>query len=242
MVKLACILLIRWIADIEPVCVELQGLITEKPAISLLNWDIALRIRWIEGRLEDYYVQVADIASQLAWVVAALKEPPSTTISFTRARIEYLQDTESFCPYFQIAHEGASSQLLGDGEDTCWHQLFTGLNVAVGFPVPERPEKMGGVELPLFLMMTFANIDYPVAYREGFVLKGWQNALFPIRADSGSCLSKTVSTLQWHLFRSAKERLYMAEERGNILFFITFQPPTGILTILLHFKDLGFSV
>ncbi|CAH0022661.1 unnamed protein product [Clonostachys rhizophaga] len=196
----------------EPVCVELRGWIAEKPATSLSNrGDITLRIRWIEGRLEDYYVQVADIASQLAWVVAALKEPPSTTVSFTRARIEYLQDKESFCPYFQIAHEDASSQLLGDGEDTCWHQLFTELNVAVGFPVPERPEKMGGVELPLPLMTTFANIGYPVAYRDGFILKGWQNALFPIRTDSDSCLSKAVSNLQWHLFRSAKERLYMTE-------------------------------
>jgi hypothetical protein len=107
------------------------------------------------------------------------------------------------------------TQDKGQEEDngTCWHQIFTGLNVAVGFPIPHRPDGMRGVELPFSIMTTFAGCGFPVAYKGGFVLKGWQNALFPVRVNSGLRDFKEVSSVQWHLFRSERHRLYMAEAK-----------------------------
>ncbi|KAI1206729.1 uncharacterized protein F4807DRAFT_438041 [Annulohypoxylon truncatum] len=70
---------------------------------------------------------------------------------------------------------------------------------------------MCGLELPLSVMISFARVEYPIEYKSGYVLKGWENALFPIHTDSESDLSGTPSAIQWHLFTSEKNRLYMIE-------------------------------
>lgn len=143
--------------------------------------------------MEEYYVLVADVASQLAWIVAALKEPPQEGLSFSRAKIEDpfptgepSRNDEDRCSSFQIVHGDALDQGLEEDNGTCWHQLFTGLNVAVGFPIPHRPNRMRGVELPFSLITTFAGVGYSVAYKGGFVLKGRENGLFQIWTDSDS--------------------------------------------------------
>jgi len=72
--------------DAEPVCIELQGKVY-KSAAPLAQFNVAILVKWIEGRTKDYDALVADIASQLAWTVATFKEP-SDGITFSRAKIE----------------------------------------------------------------------------------------------------------------------------------------------------------
>lgn len=200
------------------VCVELRGRLNDKSAASLSKCNVAIRVQWIKGRMEEYYHLIADVASQLAWIVAAFKQPPEDGLSFTSAKIEdsfpmgdLSQDGQDRCSVFRIEHTDSLDQCLKDG--TCWHPLFTGLNVAVGFPTPHRPDGMHGVELPLSILTTFSGCGYAVAYKDGFVLKGWQNALFPVRTDSDSGALRAASALQWHLFKSERHRLYIAEAK-----------------------------
>jgi hypothetical protein len=121
--------------------------------------------------------------------VATFKKPPEEGLSFSRAEIKdpfptgdpgSRNDKES-CSNFRIMHDDTPVQGLEEEDGTCWHQLFTGLNVAVGLRIPPRPDAMRGVELPFSLMTAFAGIGYPVAYKGGFVLKRRKNALFPYR-------------------------------------------------------------
>ncbi|PQE10546.1 hypothetical protein CJF31_00009284 [Rutstroemia sp. NJR-2017a BVV2] len=205
--------------DTEPLCIELQGQLNDKSPESLSKCNVAIRIQWIQGRVEDYYALVADIASQLSWIVAAFKEPPQDRLSFSRAKIEKIRDPfqndEDRCSNFLIVHEDALDQRLEEENGSCWHQIFEGLNVAVGFPIPHRPGRMRGVELPFSLMTTFAGVGYPVAYERGFVLKGRKNALFPVQTEPDSGTIGEASAIQWHLFRSKMPRLYMEEAKDR---------------------------
>jgi hypothetical protein len=199
---------------------ELRGQLINDLAVISSNCHVTIGVQWIMGKTKEYYDLVVEVAEQLRWIVASFKEPPEEGLSFTRANIEYpfpaevlSWNDEDRCPKFEIVYNDASDQELGDDNGICWHQPFTGLNVAVGFPIPHRPDGMRGVELPFFLMTAFAGVGYSVAYKGGFVLKGWQNALFPTRTDSNLDLSGAASAIQWHLFRSKRHRLYMMEAK-----------------------------
>jgi hypothetical protein len=203
--------------DAEPICVELQCQLNDKPPESLSKCNVTIRIHLIQGRVDDYYGLVTDIASQLSWIVAAFKEPPQDRLSFSGAKIEKIRDPsqndEYRCSNFLIVHDDAPDQLLEEDNGSCWHQTFEGLNVAVGFPIPPRPDGMRGVELPFSLMTTFAGVGYPVAYERGFVLKGRKNALFPVQTEPDSGRIGEASAIQWHLFRSKMPWLYMEEAK-----------------------------
>ncbi|KAF2174672.1 hypothetical protein K469DRAFT_756644 [Zopfia rhizophila CBS 207.26] len=227
--------------DAEPVCIELQAQLCDEFAAPLSKCNVAIRVQWVGGRMEEYYVLVADVASQLAWIVASFKEPPDKGLSFTRAKIEDQTPTgdptwndENRSAKFWVLHDNALDMAMEEDYGRCWHQLFTGLNVAVGFPIPTRPQGMLGVELPLSVMTSFAGVSYPVAYKGGFVLKGWRNALFPVRTDQDFALSETPSALQWHLLVGNKRpRLYMAEAKETepkLLPFGTKLSPTEFCT------------
>jgi hypothetical protein len=180
----------------EPGCIQLQGELDGKSAAPLSN--VAIRVQWIKGTMEEFYDLVADVASELAWIVAAFKKPPEEGLSFSRSEIKETfptgrNDKES-CSNFRIVHDDI--QGLEEEDGTCWHKLFTRLNVAVGFRIPPRPDAMRGVELPLSLMTAFAGIGYPVAYKGGFVLKGRKNALFPYQTHPGFGTIGEASAIQ----------------------------------------------
>ena len=220
-------------------CIELQGNVY-KSAAPLAQFNVAILVKWIEGKTKDYDALVADIASQLAWTVAAFREP-SDDITFSRAKIEDSfamtdpsENDEDCYSNVSIGHDDYLDQSPEGDEGKCWHKIFTAVNIAVGFPIPNRPDGMHGVELPFSLMTTFAGVGYPVEYKGGYVLKGEKNALFPVRMGSDSDSIVETSVVQWHLFGTRRSRLFMAEakERDPTL------RPVG--TSLNELSPLGF--
>ncbi|GLA14399.1 hypothetical protein AnigIFM62618_000778 [Aspergillus niger] len=196
-----------------PLCVELQGQLSDKNDAS----DVAIQVRLVEGKMEDYKCLVANIGSQLAWIEATFQDSPKEGLAFSRARItnsfptkeQPQYDKDSFL-IFRIGHAYVPDPSLRDGEARCWHELFTGFNVAFGFKIPYRGKGMRGVELPFSLLTTFGCVSYPVRFKGGFVIKGHKTALLPHRV-SGSGLPGKISAVQWHLFVTRKPRLYMEE-------------------------------
>ncbi|CAN6674901.1 hypothetical protein TRVA0_071S00166 [Trichomonascus vanleenenianus] len=200
--------------DTETTCIELQGSLDNQSSTPLPKRDVVIRVRWIEGCMRNYFILVAAVASQLAWIVATFKEPPEDDISFSSAKIEgpltHFQDDEDNSSIFRIKCEDAQDTGPKKKDDsTCWHKLFTACNVAVGFSIPERPRRMRGLELPFSVMATFAHCSYPVEYKGGYVLKGWYNALFPVRINWSKGASMPPSAVQWHLFTGERYRLHM---------------------------------
>jgi hypothetical protein len=201
--------------DDESACIELLGQLNDSATSPLNGCNVAIRARRVKGALSEYYALLAVVASQLAWFVAAFKKPSKECLSFTRATLDFAPDIFSRneavpCLDLCIVSDDITDHMPED-KGSCWNQIFTGLNVAVGFSIPPRPHQMFGVEVPLAVMTAFAEVEYPVAYKKGYVLKGWQNALFPVHTNPSFGLP--ASALQWHLFRSKRHRLYMAEAK-----------------------------
>ncbi|CAN6674902.1 hypothetical protein TRVA0_071S00188 [Trichomonascus vanleenenianus] len=204
--------------DTGTTCIELQGSLDNQSSTSLSEREVVIQVRRIEGSMRDYFIQVAGVASKLAWIVAAFKDPPEDDISFSSAKIEgplpHFQTDKDRSLIFRIKCEDAQDVGPKKKDDsTCWHKLFTACNVAVGFRIPERPRGMRGVELPFPVMATFASCNYPVKYKGGFVFEGWVNALFPVRINWGKRASIPPSAVQWHLFTTERHRLYMEEAK-----------------------------
>lgn len=209
-----------------------------------------IQVRSVQSTGDNYYRLVADIVSELAWITTACRPPlRDDVVSFIRADIEWLPNIDNMGVSREIfcisCQDDTSAQVPRENDSTCWHQLFAGFTVAVGFPVPPRPDKMCGLELPLSVMVSFAQVEYPIPYKDGYVLKGWEYALFPIRTYPGLNLPKTPSALQWHLFKTKKHRLYMMEVEtvAGYLQPITAAGPSenfsaGIKQIQRHFLGL----
>jgi hypothetical protein len=69
--------------DAESVCVELEG---QGGNGGFAEYNVTIRVRWIEGSLTEYYAFLSEIASQLAWCVATFQKPSMNGISFTKAK------------------------------------------------------------------------------------------------------------------------------------------------------------
>ncbi|KAF7589130.1 hypothetical protein BBP40_004735 [Aspergillus hancockii] len=209
---------IHW-GDADTSSVELRGQLDDTPSAVAPECNSTIRVQLIDGSIQHYYVLVADIVEELAWVVATFRDPGNEGLSFSTARVENAFTTDNL-PWndddhslsYKIVHEDTGQSNTNEDDDsTCWYYPFTGLNIALGFPIPDRPGQTRGVELPFSLMTLLTDCRYPVAYEGGFVFKGWQNALFPVRSDSGLCLSEAASSLQWHLVKAeGPDRLHMA--------------------------------
>lgn len=188
--------------------VELRRLISTRTARipqSLAAYQ-ARRMGGVRFKFDDL---IAKLISELSWIVATFKTPGDTSPSFTKAKLEHNPFQEDYELCFRITHDEAPAEFSNSSKGTCWHSLFSGTNVAVGFPVPVPPDGMLGLELPLTLMADLAGVSYPVRYKKGLVLKGYNNALIPIHAEFRSGLSKSTKSLQWHLYSGGQERLYM---------------------------------
>lgn len=184
--------------DAGPVCIELRGELTNRPAATLNECNASIRVKWIKGRMKDYDTVVANVALQLAWILAAFKKGPDDSLSFPTAEIPSNSPDDDRCSNFQVVHCDAVDQLVEDNSK-CWHQLFAGRNVAVGFPIPYRPDGMQGVEMPFSLMTMLAGVGDAAPYGPGLVLKGQKSVLFPIKIDPEPGDVAEADSRQWHL-------------------------------------------
>ncbi|KAK2595603.1 hypothetical protein QQS21_006650 [Conoideocrella luteorostrata] len=217
------------------ICVELRGR-DSNSAAGQQDSQFACEARWIGGTKTEFDHIIVDLTRQLAWIVATFKASPDIALlflktshemrpSFTKVKfeqkLEHLSTRNSlwtssivsggFWRCFRITQEDISDAFSNNSKGTCWHSLFSSMNAAVGFPISSRPEVFSGVELPLTLMASLASVGYSVRYKGGFVLKGYHNALIPVPAGSESGLSVEAPALQWHLYSTGTERLYMSK-------------------------------
>ncbi|KAE8310345.1 hypothetical protein BDV41DRAFT_579685 [Aspergillus transmontanensis] len=223
----------------NPGTIELHAQLVQRSITPPDKYNVTIRVQCIDGGMK---VLLGDVASELAWIVAAFKEPREEGLTFSGAEIEYIfhssessRTDQEGCSNFNIVYCEAPRKRFENPTGTCWHQVFTGLNVAIGFPIPHRPNEMRGVEIPFALMTTLAGVGHPVAYEGGFVLKGRENALVPVRSEPISVSIGESTALQWHLVGSEKgekSRLYMAEvkhDKPSILPIKTDKDPTEFL-------------
>ncbi|KAH0597672.1 hypothetical protein MHUMG1_05052 [Metarhizium humberi] len=189
------------------ICIELRGELKHKPTATSDKYQVSIRVKWMEGRLQDYYALVADVALELAWILAAFKGGPDRGLSYSTAEIPSNPPENNASSDFHIIQYDAKDENFED-EHRCWRQLFTGHNVAVRFPVPPRPKGARGIEMPYSLMTKLVGVggSSPIPYGPGFVLRGPKGELLPICSYQNPGDIAETKALQWHLHSESESR------------------------------------
>ncbi|KAF1958373.1 hypothetical protein CC80DRAFT_29776 [Byssothecium circinans] len=174
----------------------IHGVEDEPPQISPQQIHISLEERKISvSGTEDLLVVVGQ---QLAWLGAACRDSAGQLAhcytSFTDIKPT---DPEVLELKFEIKYEVTP---LDSGEPTsCWIDLVGDSVVVAGFPFAERDSSAIGLEVPLQIMGTIADIPLATLYRGGYVLKGRSMAFVPVK--------RGVDFVQWHLYNQSAGRI-----------------------------------
>ncbi|KAF2141224.1 uncharacterized protein K452DRAFT_309014 [Aplosporella prunicola CBS 121167] len=145
----------------------------------------------VDIRMSGLLKDLISITQQLAWLTATFRLPKNGQLLCSEARFSWNNfelEGNIFMQPLEPANHGAH---------TCWHSMFAGQVLAVGFPVPERFEGEQGVELPFEVMAALGLIWYPFEHNGGTILKGHSTALLPVNITKGS--------VQWHFVTSGDQ-------------------------------------
>jgi hypothetical protein len=134
------------------------------------------------------------VGQQLAWLGAACRDSAGqlahcytsfTDINSTGLELPDLK--------FQIKYE--ITTLDSRELSSCWNDLVGDSVVVAGFPFAQRDSSAIGLEVPLQIMATIADIPLVTYYRGGYILKGRSMVFVPVK--------RGVDFVQWHLYKQS---------------------------------------
>ena len=138
---------------------------------------------------------------QVAWLGLVFRLPIPGELShsdFTLRQSSLLQFDLKYSP----------AQVVGRSSDICWYQLFTGLSLAYGFPIPPRQNEIG-VELPFNVMTSLGSVIHPVLSDGGYVLRGFSSIIYPVTQPR---VKYPPDSVQWHALYASNERTSISLE------------------------------
>jgi hypothetical protein len=139
---------------------------------------------------EDFLVVVGQ---QLAWLGAACRHSAGqlarcyTSFTDTKSSGQGTPELTFTINYNVIPLE------IGEAT-SCWNDLLGDSVIAHRFPFAQRDPGAVGLEVPLQIMGTIADVPLATLYRGGYVLKGLSMVLVPVNRGTGY--------VQWHLHKS----------------------------------------
>ena len=145
--------------------------------------------------------EIISIVHQVAWLGLVFRLPIPGELShsdFTLRQSSLLQFDLKYSP----------AQIVGRSSDICWYPLFTGLNLACGFPIPPRENEIG-VELPFNVMTSLGSVMHPILSDGGYVLRGFSSIIYPV---SQSSMKSPPGSIQWHALYASNERTSISLE------------------------------
>lgn len=142
------------------------------------------------------------MGEQLAWLGAVCRDP-SHGLKYCHT-IFNMEEEDLFKISYNLSSFGE------DQSNPCWHRLIGDMVVATGFPIPNRPEGIKGLQIPIEIMSMLGHVLVADDFGSGVILKGDVFDFFPTNRDGDS--------VQWHLVDSAKNALeYESREGSNRL-------------------------
>lgn len=140
-----------------------------------------------------------EVGEQLAWISATLRTSPVDSVTFCSPNIARFCPQTTFVPGVvqrydcDIEHTFRSVEgnvIPIDGE--CWYNLFRNPVVVEGFPIPLRPERDTGLEIPLSIMAALADTKRVDEFNGKLFIKGFAAMLYPTKRSE-------EDVLIWHL-------------------------------------------
>ncbi|UNI18220.1 hypothetical protein JDV02_004502 [Purpureocillium takamizusanense] len=162
---------------------------------------------WMRARLGDGGVlcvsvhgtdyEIAEVSEQLGWLGSALRTPAqkgglSICYSELTAGPPGLNQSESGSA-FSMRLEFSEKQIdLDTGLNMCWKGFFRNLTIARGYPIPSRPDRFDGLQIPLHHAANIIRARRLDRFRSRYMVKGYSSVLYPTRVDR---LDKFIT---WH--------------------------------------------
>lgn len=146
---------------------------------------------------------VAEVGEQLCWLCSALQSSPiPDQIMYCRPYLEELQMIHLTQNAKSLYTAEVSAELFfqvlpidpfGRDNGYCWHDLFRGGVIVVGYPIPRRPEAdaTSGLEISLPMMASLAQASYVNTFLDRPIIKGFSTMLVPTEVHTG--------VVMWHL-------------------------------------------
>lgn len=169
---------------------------------------------------------IIDVAEQIAWVSNAVHIVttaaglflntaefrcirPLTATSSEQEWVTKASDRPQHVGYasFRLMQNSEPQRSsLTDEEGHCWQRLFRCCAIAVGYPIPLRPQSQPGLEIPLNLMAILVNADRIPPFGNDLIIKGFSTLLFASGYEDGCML--------WHLISNHDDsRISFSDER-----------------------------
>ncbi|KAJ0420501.1 hypothetical protein BJY00DRAFT_136689 [Aspergillus carlsbadensis] len=161
---------------------------------------------------------ITEIGEQLAWVGAALRSAPlGSGVAYSKP---YIHDIQQCNPYTddgqrecvprtgcKISFTIHPCQNPNEPENgACWHKLFRNPVLVPGFPIPHRPDRDTGLQIPLEMMTTLAQAQRPTLFQGKICFKGFSVILVPTKRAENCVL--------WHmLFNEDGSRISYSDDR-----------------------------
>ncbi|KAH5122994.1 hypothetical protein HBH71_038800 [Parastagonospora nodorum] len=157
---------------------------------------------------------VADAAEALSWLGAALR--PSTLQSpDDQHKVSCCTPSLECTPRVEPSGMDTKFDILCTFDqvpaDTtigiCWYDMFPHKLLVQGFPVPEKPSHMRGVELPLAIMVSTIGAQHVTVFNNNLLIKGFNRMLVMTGRDGVFC--------QWHYVFNKNSHIRYADIADN---------------------------
>jgi len=158
---------------------------------------------------------LAEVGEQLSWLGAACRQSShQEMISYcTPVCVPVEVPGVSSIPCFRVRFEETDLAQSDSGtkpNGTCWHSLFRNPVIVRGYPILARHPEETGLESPLNMMASLANVIYATEFEGEVLIKGISSILVPTQRIQNSIL--------WH-FMYKEDGTYMpypsAREHGR---------------------------
>lgn len=166
---------------------------------------------------------IADAAGQLLWVSTALSACNASSLTLNHAELEHDRSQTVLPPKTHIRtthiphHVGTAhvkvtykttslDHTLQLAEGQCWHNLFQQCAIVDSYPIPARPSRQPGLEIPLEMMAMLACAERVTPFGNDLIVKGFSTLLFAT-GYRDKCMT-------WHLICNDDDsRVSFADDR-----------------------------
>lgn len=138
------------------------------------------------------------LAQQISWLSAVCRDR-SGQLSYAYVGLTQ-SDTTSLRGYDAVFNVNVKLwSSMHQNLQSCWNTLLGPTIIVPGFPIPDRPNGLRGLEISVPAMAAMAGLSHAVSFEGGFVFKGRHHALIPVQTIS--------SSVQWHMLDTYPEKI-----------------------------------
>lgn len=93
-----------------------------------------------------------------------------------------------------------------EGQGQCWYDLFRVCNIVEGYPIPSRPSKQPGLEIPLDMLASLTRAERITPFDDNLIMKGFSTLLHAAKL--------LEDCIFWHLvYNQDGSRVSFSDER-----------------------------